>query len=113
MLLGNDDPAGAAKSQFPLSIYETNSVVGTLQGGRFVIPPRREQVGSAGPATASFARRRYGASADPASGNCELADIVRQQYPGVRGSEIDVLAKQIVAGVHREVSPRTPKMQRS
>ena len=40
----------------------------------------------------------------------EVASIVRQTNPRAKGPKIDVLAKQIVAGAHRQVSPR--RMQR-
>jgi hypothetical protein len=36
----------------------------------------------------------------------EVASIVRQQFPKAKGGKIDVLAKGIVAGAHRAVSPR-------
>jgi ribosomal protein L11 len=43
----------------------------------------------------------------------EVAGIVREQFPKAKSSRIDALAKQIVSGAHREVSPRTlPRMQR-
>jgi ribosomal protein L11 len=43
----------------------------------------------------------------------EVASIVRQQFPKAKGPKIDELAKQIVSGAHRRVSPRTlPRMQR-
>jgi hypothetical protein len=43
----------------------------------------------------------------------EVAAIVKQQHPRAKGARADQLAKQLIAGAHRQVSPRTlPKMQR-
>ena len=44
----------------------------------------------------------------------QVAAIVRSQFPGARGARIDTLAKRLIAGAHRTVSPRItlPKMQR-
>jgi hypothetical protein len=36
----------------------------------------------------------------------EVAAIVRRNFPRPRGSRIDALAKQVIAGAHRQVSPR-------
>lgn len=41
----------------------------------------------------------------------EVAAIVRQQFPGVRGARIDQLTKMVLADAHRKVSPRVPRMQ--
>lgn len=40
----------------------------------------------------------------------EVAEIVRQANPQAKGTKIDVLAKKVIAGAHRQVSPR--RMQR-
>jgi ribosomal protein L11 len=43
----------------------------------------------------------------------EVASIVRQQFPKAKGPKIDALAKEVISGAHRQVSPRTlPRMQR-
>jgi len=43
----------------------------------------------------------------------EVAAIVSQQFPMAKGPRIDALAKQIIAGAHRQISPRMlPRMQR-
>lgn len=43
----------------------------------------------------------------------EIASIIQQQFPRAKGPKIDALAKQVIAGAHRQVSPRTlPRMQR-
>jgi hypothetical protein len=38
--------------------------------------------------------------------NQKVAAIVRQNFPGARGAKVDELAKLVIAGAHRMVSPR-------
>lgn len=40
----------------------------------------------------------------------QVAAIVRQQFPRAKGARVDSLAKQVIAGAHRVISPR--KIQR-
>ena len=36
----------------------------------------------------------------------DLAAIVKQEFPRAKGPKINILAKQIVANAHRQISPR-------
>lgn len=36
----------------------------------------------------------------------DVAAIVRQQFPRAKGARIDELAKRVIAGAHRQISPR-------
>lgn len=39
----------------------------------------------------------------------EVAAIVLQTFPRAKGTRVDELAKQVIAGAHRQVSPRLPR----
>jgi hypothetical protein len=39
----------------------------------------------------------------------QVADIVKQAYPGAKGARIDTLAKSVISDAHGKVSPRLPR----
>jgi hypothetical protein len=39
----------------------------------------------------------------------QVAAIVRRTHPRVRGDRVDAIAKRVIAGAHRQVSPRLPR----
>jgi hypothetical protein len=42
----------------------------------------------------------------------QVAAIVKQNFPRVKRSRIDELAKAVIANAHRQVSPRLPRKTR-
>jgi hypothetical protein len=39
----------------------------------------------------------------------QVAAIVRKTHPRVRAGQVDAIAKRMIAGAHRQVSPRLPR----
>jgi|HubBroStandDraft_1064217.scaffolds.fasta_scaffold00518_18 hypothetical protein len=100
------DTANTAKHQQSMRVFLRNAV---LRTSRCPDATRCQPGGSAMnkiPRTKAQRRRLHGAI--NALGHEDVAAIVRGSFPGIRAAKLNQIAKAVIPGAHRQVSPRPP-----